>query len=85
MRNMSVAATIALAAIIAIPGASYAASKLAYAITHKSATDSNTCTGGGCTAQNPDRVTQPCNGSNCYKRTRKHKSSSNTSRSDTSK
>jgi hypothetical protein len=31
------------------------------------------CTGGGCTAQNPDRVTQPCSGASCYKRTRKHK------------
>jgi hypothetical protein len=65
MRKISLAA-IALAAIVAIPGASYAASK-------KSASDPASCTGGACTAQNPDRVTQPCNGSNCYKKTRKHK------------
>jgi hypothetical protein len=64
--KITLAAAIALAAIIAIPGASYAASK-------KSATDPASCTGGGCTAQNPDRVTQPCNGASCYKKTRKHK------------
>jgi hypothetical protein len=67
MRKISVVAAIVLAAIVAIPGASYAASK------NKSANDPAACTGGACTAQNPDRVTQPCNGSNCYKRTRKHK------------
>jgi hypothetical protein len=70
--KISVLAAIALAAIVAIPGASYAASK------HKGSeaglSNPATCTGGACTAQNPDRVTQPCNGSNCYKRTRKHKS-----------
>jgi hypothetical protein len=68
--KISVLAAIALAAIVAVPGASYAASK------HKSSdglANPATCTGGGCTAQNPDRVTQPCNGSNCYKRSRKHK------------
>jgi hypothetical protein len=65
MRKISVAAAIALAVIVAIPGASYAASK-------KSG-DPASCTGGACTAENPDRVTQPCNGSNCYKKTRKHK------------
>jgi hypothetical protein len=68
--KISVVTAIALAAIVAMPGASYAASK------HKSANDPASCTGGGCTAQNPDRVTQPCSGSQCYKRTRKHKSSS---------
>jgi hypothetical protein len=76
--KISVAAAIALAAIIAVPGASYAASK-------KSATDPATCTGGACTAQNPDRVTQPCNGSNCYKRTRKHKASAPAPSSDSPK
>ena len=69
MRKISVVAAIALAAIVAVPGASYAATK------HKSATDPASCNGGACTAQNPDRVTQPCNGSQCYKHTRKHKSS----------
>jgi hypothetical protein len=68
MKKISVAAAIALAAIVAIPGASYAASK-------KSATDPADCTGGACTAQNPDRVTQPCNGASCYKKTHKHKAS----------
>jgi hypothetical protein len=67
--KISVAAAIALAAIIAIPGASYAASK-------KSATDPTSCTGGGCTAENPDRVRQPCSGAACYKKTRKHKPAS---------
>jgi hypothetical protein len=79
MRNISVAAAIALAAIVAVPGASYPASK------HKSATDPANCTGGACTAQNPDRVTQPCNGSNCYKHTRKHKSSAPSQPSDSPK
>jgi hypothetical protein len=66
--KISVMAAIALAAIVAVPGASYAASK------HKSSTDPASCTGGGCTAQNPDRVTQPCSGASCYKRSsRKHK------------
>lgn len=75
--KISVVAAIALAAIVSVPSASYAASK------HKGAASSETgltnpanCTGGGCTSQNPDRVTQPCNGANCYKRSsRKHKSS----------
>jgi hypothetical protein len=80
MRKISLLAAVALAAIVAMPGASDAASK------RKSATDPASCAGGGCTAVNPDRVTQPCNGSNCYKRTsRKHKSSSDTSKADTSK
>ncbi len=75
--KISVITAIALAAIVAVPSASYAASK------HKGAASSETgltnpanCTGGGCTSQNPDRVVQPCNGANCYKRSRKHKSSS---------
>jgi hypothetical protein len=72
--KLSVVAAIALAAIVSVPGASYAASK------HKSSdtglTNPATCTGGGCTAQNPDRVVQPCNGSQCYKKTRKHKPAS---------
>lgn len=71
MRKMSLAAAVALAAMVAIPGASYAASK------HKSANDPASCTGGGCTAQNPDRVRQPCSGAACYKRSHtKHKTSS---------
>jgi hypothetical protein len=65
--KIGVVAAIALAAIVAIPSASYAAKK------HKDASDPTQCTGGACTAQNPDRVTQPCNGSNCYKSSRKHK------------
>jgi len=70
MRKISVVTAVALAAILAIPSASYAASK------RKSATDPASCTGGACTAQNPDRVTQPCSGSNCYKSSRKHKKTS---------
>jgi hypothetical protein len=74
--KMSVVAAIALAVIVALPGASYAASK------HKGAASSETgltnpanCTGGACTSQNPDRVVQPCHGAQCYKKSRKHKSS----------
>ena len=77
--KISAVAAIALAAIVTIPGASYAAMK------HKSATDPANCTGGACTSQNPDRVTQPCNGSNCYKRTRKHKASAPSQSSDSPK
>jgi hypothetical protein len=79
--KISVVAAIALAAIVAVPSASYAASK------HKGAASSETgltnpaeCTGGACTSKNPDRVVQPCSGANCYKRTRKHKSSSEASK-----
>jgi hypothetical protein len=77
--KISVLAAIALAAVVTVPSASYAASK------HKSATDPASCTGGACTAQNPDRVTQPCNGSNCYKRTRKHKASAPSQSSESPK
>lgn len=75
--KISVVTAIALAAIVAVPSASFAASK------HKGAASSDTgfknpaqCTGGACTSQNPDRVVQPCSGANCFKRSRKHKSSS---------
>jgi hypothetical protein len=79
--KISVVAAIALAAIVAVPSASYAASK------HKGATSSETgltnpktCLGGACTSENPDRVTQPCSGASCYKRSRKHKSSAESSK-----
>jgi hypothetical protein len=79
--KISVVAAIALAAIVAVPGASYAASKhKGAASTENGLTNPANCTGGGCTSQNPDRVTQPCNGSQCYKRSRKHKSSSEASK-----
>ena len=68
--KISVLAAIALAAIVAIPSASYAASKKH---TQTGYTSPTACTGGGCTSQNPDRVTQPCSGASCYKKTRKHK------------
>jgi hypothetical protein len=70
--KISVVAAIALAAIVAIPAASDAASQK-----HRGApsnetglTNPGTCLGGGCTSENPDRVVQPCNGSQCYKRSR---------------
>jgi hypothetical protein len=50
MRKISVVAAVALAAIIAIPSASFAASK-----TKDSSGDVTKCQGGGCTAVNPDR------------------------------
>jgi hypothetical protein len=79
--KLSLAVAVALAALVAVPSASYAASKK-----HKAAETSETgltnpsgCLGGGCTSQNPDRVTQPCNGSNCYKRSSKKAKSSSSS------
>ncbi len=73
-------AAIALAALIAIPSASYAASQKhkGAASTETGYTNPTTCTGGACTSQNPDRVRQECSGASCYKRSRtsKHKSSS---------
>ena len=65
LSKISIAAAIALVAFLAAPNASFAAKK------HKSHTESTSeCLGGGCTGVNPDRVTQPCNGSNCYKRSK---------------
>jgi hypothetical protein len=76
--KISLAGAILLAAIVAVPGASYAASQK-----HKGApssetgyTNPTTCAGGACTSENPDRVRQECSGASCYKRARKHKSSS---------
>jgi hypothetical protein len=76
--KIGLVAAIALAAIVAIPGASFAASQK-----HRGAasgetgyTNPTSCTGGSCTSQNPDRVRQECSGAQCYKKSRKHKSSS---------
>ena len=78
--KISVLAAIALAAIVSVPSASYAASKKhrGTASTETGYANPSTCLGGSCTSENPDRVRQPCSGSSCYKRTRttKHKSSS---------
>jgi hypothetical protein len=69
---------IALAAIVAIPGASYAAFQ-----TREGAPSNGTgltnpggCQGGGCTSEKPDRMRQPCLGGSCYKRTHTKKSKS---------
>jgi hypothetical protein len=50
MRKISVVAAVALVAVVAIPSASFAASK-----TKDSSRDVTKCQGGGCTAANPDR------------------------------
>ena len=74
LSKISIAATVALVAILAAPNASFAAKK------HKGeSTSTSECLGGGCTGVNPDRVTQPCNGSNCYKRSKTKKTTSATS------
>ncbi len=79
--KISVVAAIALAAIVAVPSASYAASQKHKGAASTGLTNPATCTGGGCTSQNPDRVTQPCSGASCYKRSHtKHKSSSTSSK-----
>jgi hypothetical protein len=77
--KISVAAAIALAAILVVPDASYAASrkhKGTAASTETGLTNPRDCLGGGCTGQNPDRVGTQCS-ADCYKRTRvsRHKSS----------
>jgi hypothetical protein len=80
-------AAIALAAIVAIPGASYAAFQ-----THKGGPSSDTgltnpggCLGGGCTSEKPDRVGQPCSVGPCYKRTHTKKSKSSAIRFEVSR
>jgi len=80
-------AAIALAAIVAIPGASYAAFQ-----TREGAPSSGTgltnpggCLGGRCTSENPDRMRQPCSGGSCYKRTHTKKSKSSTIRFEVSR
>lgn len=81
--KISVVAAIALAAIVAVPGASYAASHKhkGAASTETGFTNPQSCLGGGCTSQNPDRVRQECSGGQCYKRSHtKHKSSSASSK-----
>jgi hypothetical protein len=75
--KINVLAAVALAAIVSVPSASYAASKKhrGAAATETGYTNPSGCLGGSCTSENPDRVRQPCSGSSCYKRTRvtKHK------------
>lgn len=74
LSKISIAAAVALVAVLAAPNASFAAVKK-----HKSQSAPNSaseCLGGGCTGVNPDRVTQPCNGSNCYKRSKTKKTTS---------
>jgi len=69
MRKISVAAAVALAAIVAIPSASFAASK-----TKDSSRDVTECEGGGCTAVNPDRDPNTSLRSQHYRSThKKHK------------
>jgi hypothetical protein len=77
--KISVAAAIALAAILMVPDASYAAHrkhKGAAASTETSLTDPRQCLGGACTGANPDRIGGQCS-NDCYKRPRArgHKSS----------
>ena len=73
----STSVVMAMAAILSISSASYAASqKNRIPVSGETGyTNPAACLGGGCTTENPDRVRQPCSGSQCYKRTRTNKSS----------
>jgi hypothetical protein len=69
MMKISAVTAIALAAIVAIPSASFAASK-----TKDSSRDVTKCEGGACTAVNPDRDPNTSLRSQHYRSThRKHK------------
>jgi hypothetical protein len=70
--KLSVVTAIALAAIVAIPGASYAASKA-----KNSRTDVSKCEGGACTAVNPDRDPNTSGKSQYFRRSHKKHSRSN--------
>ena len=68
MTKISVVAAVALAAVVAIPSASFAASKA------KRDRDVTKCEGGACTAVNPDRDPNTSKNSQYYRRThKKHK------------
>ena len=64
------AAAIALAAFAAAPSGSFAAAKKSKGIEQNSYRDVKECTGGACTAVNPDRVPSE---QHQYRRTRKVK------------
>ena len=69
--KISVATAIAFAAIVAIPGPSYAASKTK----NSSRTDVTKCDGGACTGVNPDRDWNTSRLSQFYRSShKKHKS-----------
>jgi hypothetical protein len=60
------AVAVALAAFLAVPSASFAASKA-----KSSASDLTKCEGGGCTARNPDRDPNTSVNSQHFRRTHK--------------
>ena len=66
MSASSAIAAVALAAFFAAPNSSFAAAK------KHDLSDKSQCLGGGCTAQNPDRVRDPFQ-SSYYKKNKKHK------------
>jgi len=70
--KISAPVMVAIAAVLSISTA-YAASQKnrAPASGETGYTNPGSCLGGGCTKENPDRVTQPCSGSQCYKRSYK--------------
>jgi hypothetical protein len=72
LSKISIAAAVALVAALAVPNASFAATKK-----HKSPASTSECLGGGCTAKNPDRTANPCSteggGTSCYKRSKAKK------------
>jgi hypothetical protein len=70
VRKIGVAAAVALVAFLAVPSASFAASK-----TKNSSSDVTKCEGGACTAVNPDRDPNTSSKSQYYRRShKKHKS-----------
>jgi hypothetical protein len=67
-----IAVAAVLAAFLAVPGASFAASKAKH-----SSNDVTQCQGGGCTAANPDRDPNTSRNSQFYRSThKKHKTQS---------
>ena len=67
-----IAVAVALAAFLAVPSASFAASKA-----KNSSSDLTQCQGGGCTARNPDRDPNTSVNSQHFRRTHKtHKTQS---------
>jgi hypothetical protein len=69
-KNGLLVAAIALAAFAAAPSDSFAAAKKSKAEQSTSLKDTSQCTGGACTAVNPDRVPSE---QHQYRRTRKAK------------
>jgi len=72
--KIGIATAVALVAFLAAPSASFAASK------KSQYSDPAQCTGGACTAANPDRIVNRDTGSYYKKSKKKHSSTSDSSK-----